>query len=595
MLFSPFCVCFLVFLLGFIVNNVNIDGSSVDSSDINGFNMDSNGESNDNEKILTGSSKPHLVIILADDYGWANVGYHRKSDDPALVNGEIRTPNLDYYANKYIKLERFYAYKICSPSRCSLQSGRLPVHVNFENFEPESLNKNDPISGFAGIPRAMTGIATKLKGLGYKTHATGKWDVGMATDDHTPTGRGYDSFLGYFHHANDYWTQGLGLTSIGQINVCLNRFSDLWDTNKPAKRIQGTAYEEELFLQNTLSKIAEHNPKDPFFLFHSFHLVHTPLQVPDAWMSPFLKIENSGRRLYSSMVWYMDSAFGSIVSMLEAKGMWDNTLLIFISDNGGPIYNPASANNHPLRGGKFSDFEGGIRVNSFLAGGAIPEKMRGKTINSYMHISDIYTTFLGAANAKSGYEKDELAEKYNLPGVDGVNHWPLLSGQTTDAKRNEIHISANCLIQGKYKLLTGIQPQSMWTGPVYPNNTGIQPGVPGDADRGKPIGNSFDYDCGSKGCLFNIIDDPTEHEDIVTKEPEIAEKMLARLNELNKTIFNPDRGEPTIAACAQAVLNGGFYGPFVKLPGLDKNNDNLDKYSSLQALRANDAITVETK
>ena len=101
-------------------------------------------------------------------------------------------------------LELHYAYKICAPSRCSLQSGRLAVHVNSENAGVTTRNKSDPVSGWAGIPRNMTGIAEKLRSGGYRTHAVGKWDAGMATPEHTPRGRGYETWLGYFQHANDY-------------------------------------------------------------------------------------------------------------------------------------------------------------------------------------------------------------------------------------------------------------------------------------------------------------------------------------------------------------------------------------------------------
>jgi arylsulfatase I/J len=118
--------------------------------------------------VLVAAAPPHIVMILVDDYGHANIGYHHNST-------EVLTPNLDGLAAKGIILERHYAFKFCSPSRSSLQSGRLPVHVNVENAEPEIFNPKDVVSGFQGIPRNMTCIATKLKGAGYNTVMTGKW------------------------------------------------------------------------------------------------------------------------------------------------------------------------------------------------------------------------------------------------------------------------------------------------------------------------------------------------------------------------------------------------------------------------------------
>jgi arylsulfatase B len=299
------------------------------------------------------AKKPHLIILLADDYGWGNIGYHRTDNTK-----EVQTPNLDAFAASGVIFDRFYVYKICSPSRSSLQSGRLPVHVNTVNAAPEVHNPNDPISGYAGIPRNMTCIAEKLKREGYRTVMTGKWDAGMAIPRLTPLGRGFDSFLGYFHHANDYNTCGLPITATGEINRCGNQFLDLWKNDRPAHNMPGTAYEEELFERHSLEAINGHDStKGPLFLFHSFHLIHTPLQVPEDVLSLFGFIDYMNRRKYAAMVYYMDRTVGRLIDGLKAKGMYEDSLVLFFSDNGGPVYNPGSANNWPLRGGKYADFE----------------------------------------------------------------------------------------------------------------------------------------------------------------------------------------------------------------------------------------------
>lgn len=144
--------------------------------------------------------KPHIIMHLIDDYGWANAGWHRQADFR-----EVQTPVMNDLVKNGIELDRAYSFQYCSPSRSSLQSGRLPTHVNTENLGTQAWNPKDPVSGFAGIPRNMTGMAVHMKAGGYATHQVGKWDAGMATHDHTPQGRGYDSSLGYFCHANDYW------------------------------------------------------------------------------------------------------------------------------------------------------------------------------------------------------------------------------------------------------------------------------------------------------------------------------------------------------------------------------------------------------
>ena len=136
--------------------------------------------------------KPHIVYILVNDFGWGNVGYHRNPP-----TREVETPNIDSLVKDGLELDQFYVYQYCSPSRCSLMTGRLPIHVNDLNHFMSYYNPNDQISGYAGIPRNMTGIASKLKEAGYATHMVGKWHAGGATPDHIPTGRGFDTSFGY--------------------------------------------------------------------------------------------------------------------------------------------------------------------------------------------------------------------------------------------------------------------------------------------------------------------------------------------------------------------------------------------------------------
>lgn len=179
---------------------------------------------------------------------------------------------------------------------------------------------------------------------------------------------------------------------------------DLWSTSTPAWGMNGTMYEEELFLRNSLKVIKEHDSSDPahpLFLFHSFHIVHTPLQVPAVWEKRFRSLRDESRRKYAAMVQYMDHALGKMVAAFQAKGLWENTLMVVSSDNGGPIYGTplsptppylksqfGAANNLPLRGGKLSDWEGGVRVTAFVTGGYVPVEMRGKTVDDYIHIAD---------------------------------------------------------------------------------------------------------------------------------------------------------------------------------------------------------------
>jgi len=542
----------------------------------------------ENHRVLDPPKRrqPHLILLLADDFGWANVGFHRSDGSK-----EVQTPNLDFLASSGVILDRFYTYKICSPSRSSLQSGRLPVHVNTVNMAPEAFNPRDLVSGYSGIPRNMTCLAEKLKTEGYRTFATGKWDAGMATPRHTPKGRGYDDFLGYFHHANNYWDYGLELPATGEIDVCGNQLLDIWTNKGPFEVREKKVYEEELFELHTIERgILAHDTSSakPLFLFHSFHLCHTPLQVPDQVLKLFSFIEHSKRRRYAAMAYHMDRTVGRIVDALKSKRMYDESLILFFSDNGGPVYDPGSANNWPLRGGKYSDFEGGIRVNAIAAGGIIPSSRRGSVSHDLIHISDVYATFIRLAHfgyntpkidqkelAKVLHDRD--AESANLPPVDAKDTvWQAIVGSGGDGPvgeiRAEIHISTQCLIQGRYKLIVGRQGMDMHQGPYFPNSTGPQPLFP-DIDIRKK---AFYKDCGPAGCLFDVFADPTEQIDLASSVPQLRKQMLDRLAELNKSEFAPNRGRPMRLACHVGHFKWkGHYGPFLELESFGEAGQEL--------------------
>ncbi|XP_065191775.1 arylsulfatase B-like [Sycon ciliatum] len=485
-------------------------------------------------------TKPHIVMILVDDWGWANVGYHR---DPPTK--EVQTPNFDSLCKEGIELDQHYAYKFCSPSRSSLMSGRLPIHVNILNDPPNVYNPNDTVSGYAAIPRNMTGMAAKLKAAGYATHQVGKWDAGMATPDHTPVGRGFDTSFGYFHHANDYWTEQAGGCKKNKKHL---NVTDLWMTSGPADGINGTDYEEALFKKHVLQVISSHPADTPLFLYYAPHIAHTPLQVPQDYLDRYAFIDTVDRRIYHAMVAYLDDVIGNLTAALKDRDLWDNTLIVVSSDNGGPVYPGGGANNYPLRGGKVTNWQGGVRVNAFVSGGFLPSGMRGQKLDGYVALADWYATFCSLA----GVDKtDQRAKEAGLPPVDGLDMWPMLSGQNTTSPRTEIPLSPG-LISGDYKILVGNNDQAGWTGPQYPNQTNPKGGI------------SSNVQCGSDGCLYNIKTDPEERNNLAAGSPDILAHMQARLKAWESTAFNPDRGQQWAGACEVALDKyGGYWGPFL--------------------------------
>jgi arylsulfatase I/J len=533
-------------------------------------------------------SVPNIVFIVADDLGWNNVGWHNPD------NPEVVTPNMNSLVSEGIQLEAHYVHSLCTPSRSSMISGRFPVHVTQKLLNPDSQQ--------CGIPQNMTGIGSKMQQGGYSTAIVGKWDVGMATPEHTPLGRGFDNSLIYFEHKNDYWDFGIGQSDcLNYDNVSYTHIIDLWDTDQPADvdKLAGgnnDYYEEFVFRDRFTKVINEHDSSTPLFLMYTPHVAHVPLQVPKAYFDKFAFMKDtdetqcitqsmegftpmtsevypgfgnitenySCRAQYAAMINLMDDNIGELVqALVENDNMWDNTLLVFSSDNGGCILmTESAASNYPLRGGKYSDFEGGIKGAAFASGGYLPRAMRGTVSHTFMHITDWYTTFsiLAGVDPFDTLADSSSTSAYTLPPVDGLDLWPVLSGQNLTSPHAELPISDNSLLDVTtwLKLVMGTQNPGGWSGFLYPNSTSA------DSDP------SYAVDC-TAGCLFNVSSDPSEHHDLGDELYDIRDSMIDRLNELKTGYFQnsdqnvdscPDSVDVSCSCWMAANKYGGFYGPF---------------------------------
>jgi arylsulfatase B len=364
-------------------------------------------------------------------------------------------------------------------------------------------------------------------------------------------------------------------------------YTDLWAHDAPAfgqnnswacsQQAQGGGcrYEDDIFTNFTLEAILAHDPLTPLMVYYAPHIVHMPLEVPDAQLALFANVsaDSQPRRFYAAMVNLVDTHIGMIVDALKARGMWNETLLILSADNGGPVYGgsyqctacdgDAGANNFPLRGGKHSNFEGGVRVNAFVSGGFLPPAVRGTVTSGLAAIEDWYVTLTKLAGADPF---DERAAAAGLPPVEGYDLWPLLSGTNLTSPRTEVWLGGGnnaTVVQGLiradgWKLLHGLLSQDMWQGPFYPNST----------TEAHPWSNKA-LDCGSAAapaCLFNVLADPTEHANEAAAQPAVVAEMTARIAELQATVFSPDRGTSSPLACNVSAPTGiyrGFVGPFM--------------------------------
>lgn len=471
----------------------------------------------------------NIVFFMADDFGHYNVGFHG--------NKEARTPALDALVQEGVQLEWHYVYKYCSPTRSSFLSGRLPIHVNTANRH---------IDDAGGVDIRMATVADKLRAVGYQTHQVGKWHAGSSAEGCLPYRRGFMSSFGYLGGMTDHYTQG----GPGHI--------DFWDTAGPAyghngsKCADGTGstrtcfsplYNAIQFNNRSLSIIAAHDPATSLFLYHAWQETHFPNQVPSLFINDAIDYEL--RRVYNGMAYCMDTGIANITAALKAKGMWDKTFVVFSSDNGGDEISDKGGNNYPLRGMKFTDFEGGTRVAAFAAGGALPAARRGTVETGLMHVCDWYATFAELAGASPSDSPPD-----GLPGPDSVSMWDVVA-KGAASPRSVIALSKDVLIQWPYKVVLGQQKgKGWWTGKVHPNAS--YPNIT-NSDAGCPT-----------GCLFHIDDDPGEHTDLSAALPGVLANLTALLGEYAAGQYQTD-STPGYTNCtteaAFMAAHHNFQGP----------------------------------
>uniref|UniRef100_B8HPF9 Sulfatase n=1 Tax=Cyanothece sp. (strain PCC 7425 / ATCC 29141) TaxID=395961 RepID=B8HPF9_CYAP4 len=341
------------------------------------------------------SQPPHILFIMSDDQGWKDVGFH---------GSDIRTPNLDQLAKTGARLEQYYSQPMCTPSRAALLTGRYPHRYGLQTLVI-------PSAGKYGLPTDEYLLPQALKEAGYETAIVGKWHLGHADPKYWPRQRGFDYQYGPLLGEIDYFTH----SAHGKVD---------WYRNNQLIKEEG--YVTTLLGQDAVKLIEKHNPKTPLFLYLAFTAPHAPYQAPQKYLDQYKTIADPNRRAYAAMITAMDDQIGQVVAALEKRGMRNNTLIVFQSDNGGPRSaqftgevdtsgGTIPADNGPYRDGKASLYEGGTRV---VALANWPGKIQpGTVVNHPIHIVDMYPTLTGLASVSVGKNKP----------LDGLNIWPALS------------------------------------------------------------------------------------------------------------------------------------------------------------------------
>ena len=414
------------------------------------------------------AAKPNILFIVGDDMGYADVGFHGCKDIP--------TPNLDSLAASGVRFTNGYVTgPYCSPTRAGLLTGRYQTRFGHEF---------NPAGGKQGLPVSETTIADRLKAAGYATGLVGKWHLGSQPSMH-PQKRGFDEFFGFLGGAHSYFN------SAGIL--------------RGETQVKDPGYTTDAFGREAVDFIERHKDK-PWFLYLAFNAVHTPMDATDDRLAKFPNIADKKRRTYDAMMLAMDEAIGKVRRKLTDTGLDKNTLVIFISDNGGPTMPGVTVNgssNAPLRGSKRTTLEGGIRVPFIVSW---PGHVKPGVFENPVIQLDATATALTAAGV-------EIRPEWKL---DGANLLPHLGGGKSAAPHDALYWRFGkqmAIRMGDYKLVR------------YDSNADTLTGA-----GGQPI-TSFK--------LYNLADDIGETKDLAASQPDKVKELQTKWEAWNQSNIAP--------------------------------------------------------
>ena len=399
------------------------------------------------------ASRPNVIFIVADDLGYGELGCYGGQGIP--------TPNIDALAAAGVRFTNGYVTApFCAASRAALLTGRYQTRFGFE-FNPIGAKNAAP---GIGLPVEEKTVADHLRATGYATALVGKWHLGGTAEFH-PQRRGFDEFFGFLHEGHTYvphpwagvttWLRRRALPHGGTGRWTSPDGRLIWTThmggNEPdydadnpllrsSQPVDERANLTDAFTREANDFITRHRTQ-PFFLYLAYNAVHSPMQAADAYLAKFAHIPDLHRRIFAAMLAHLDDSVGRVVAHLSAAGLAENTLIVFLSDNGGPTKELTSS-NAPLRGGKGELWEGGIRVPFIVSW---PGRIAPRTLDLPIISLDANATALALAGVSA-----------KPTPLDGVNLWPFLSGKSSTAPQSNLFWRVgerHAIRQGDWKLL----------------------------------------------------------------------------------------------------------------------------------------------
>ena len=436
---------------------------------------------------IAAESKPNIVFIVADDLGWKDVGFH---------GSDIKTPNIDSLAAGGARLEQYYVQPMCTPTRAALMTGRYPLRYGLQTAVI-------PSGHTYGLPTDEWLLPQALKQAGYKTAIVGKWHLGHADKKYWPRQRGFDHQYGPL---------------IGEIDYFTHQQHGVVDWYRNNKVVKEKGYSTTLLGNDAVKLINQHDAATPLYLYLAFNAAHTPYQATPEYLDRYKQIADPSRRAYAGSITAMDDQIGHVLAALDRKNMRENTLIVFMSDNGG-TRNAMFAgegdmskvkipcDNGPYRDGKGSLYEGGTRVAALANW---PGHIKaGSTVEGMIHAVDWYPTLIALAGGQTGKAKP----------LDGMDIWPAVSAgepsPRTEVVYNVEPFRAG-IRQGDWKLI--------W-------RTLLPAGVE----------------------LYNIAQDPSEKTNLAAQNPDQVSGLQKRANELAATMAKPMLLETELKAVMQRL------------------------------------------
>ncbi|NNF62521.1 MAG: sulfatase-like hydrolase/transferase [Gammaproteobacteria bacterium] len=435
-----------------------------------------------------GATRPNVIVFMADDLGWNDVGYH---------GSNIKTPNIDALAAQAVQLEQFYVMPWCTATRAAFESGLNPARFGI-------LSLQHPFPGRTALPPDLATLPELLRRHGYFTALVGKWHLSYSFDG-GPIERGYQRAFGYLHGQMDHYTHEdqRGVTSLFRDDELISADGHMTDL---------IGAELRSLLQQ---------PGQPFFINVTFSAPHYPLQAPAQFIDANAAIENPDRRLFAGMVTHMDHVIGETVKLLESRGLLTNTIIIFLSDNGGDNYfentrdyyggkhgsHSIMADNSPLRGAKTDVYEGGIRVPAFIH---YPAVLQPRVIDQFTAVTDLLPTLLDFAEVEPPAQRDGGSLRPLLSGKPQVRE-PEYYWFTRSVKIPHGGGKQSAVRLGNWKLIES-QRRFAW--------------LPWRFEWPWP---RFE--------LFDLGQDPREQVNLARDHSDIADKLRGRLEEYRAEVF----------------------------------------------------------